>query len=199
MPEQHGRRGACFRVHGRLDVWNGSPSIRLWQIGTHHMLGVDPPESAIMPKVLLTQLEAGYSSTATTWSVRSNANGRSGRARSASRARRISSPLTARENFLPRESPALFPFATALIRRRMPPKKTRGVSRLRLDGRGGPSLSSDPWGSIPTSCGRPVWPAPLWSGRCGWRGAIYSAGVTRHICRCSGQRRRSITATRRRR
>lgn len=30
----------CFVVHGRLSFWNGSPSTRIWVIGTKHMLGV---------------------------------------------------------------------------------------------------------------------------------------------------------------
>ncbi len=50
---------ACYRIHGRLDVWNGTPSIRLWHIGTHHMLGIEPPEGAVMPDILLKQLQAG--------------------------------------------------------------------------------------------------------------------------------------------
>jgi hypothetical protein len=30
----------CYWTHGRLSVYNGSPSFRIWQIGTGHMLGV---------------------------------------------------------------------------------------------------------------------------------------------------------------
>jgi hypothetical protein len=30
----------CFTVHGRLSFWNGSPTARIWWIGTKHMLGV---------------------------------------------------------------------------------------------------------------------------------------------------------------
>jgi hypothetical protein len=30
----------CYRTHGRLSVYNGSPSFRIWQIGTRHVLGV---------------------------------------------------------------------------------------------------------------------------------------------------------------
>jgi hypothetical protein len=52
---------ACTTMHGRLDVWNGTPSIRLWHIGTHHMLGIEPLEHPIMPAILLEQLQAGYS------------------------------------------------------------------------------------------------------------------------------------------
>jgi hypothetical protein len=30
---------ACFTVHGRLSAWNGSPTMRIWRVGTHRMLG----------------------------------------------------------------------------------------------------------------------------------------------------------------
>jgi hypothetical protein len=32
--------GACFTIHGRLRLYNGTPSIRIWQIGTTRLLGV---------------------------------------------------------------------------------------------------------------------------------------------------------------
>jgi hypothetical protein len=28
-------------VHGRMDLWNGTPSVRIWVIGTHRVLGVE--------------------------------------------------------------------------------------------------------------------------------------------------------------
>ena len=31
--------GQCFVVHGRLTLANGNPSVRIWQVGTKHMLG----------------------------------------------------------------------------------------------------------------------------------------------------------------
>jgi hypothetical protein len=31
---------ACFTVHGRLSLWNGTPSLRIWRIGTNRILGV---------------------------------------------------------------------------------------------------------------------------------------------------------------
>lgn len=31
---------ACFTVRGRLSLWNGNPTARIWWIGTHHILGV---------------------------------------------------------------------------------------------------------------------------------------------------------------
>lgn len=32
--------GRCFRVRGRLSLYNGTPTIRLWRAGTRRMLGV---------------------------------------------------------------------------------------------------------------------------------------------------------------
>ena len=32
--------GECFPVHGRLSFWNGTPSLRLWNIRTNRILGV---------------------------------------------------------------------------------------------------------------------------------------------------------------
>ena len=31
---------ACFTIHGRLNVWNGSPSLRIWPVGTRRIMGV---------------------------------------------------------------------------------------------------------------------------------------------------------------
>lgn len=31
--------GACFTVHGRLSGWNGSPTLRIWRVGTNRILG----------------------------------------------------------------------------------------------------------------------------------------------------------------
>jgi hypothetical protein len=30
----------CFKVHGRLAVYNGAPALRIWKIGSKRMLGV---------------------------------------------------------------------------------------------------------------------------------------------------------------
>ncbi len=32
--------GPCFQVRGRMNYWNGTPSVRIWQIGTKRILGV---------------------------------------------------------------------------------------------------------------------------------------------------------------
>lgn len=32
--------GRCFSVRGRLSVYNGTPSVRLWKIGSRRILGV---------------------------------------------------------------------------------------------------------------------------------------------------------------
>lgn len=43
----------CFVIHGRLQLSNGTPSIRIWRIGTERILGVPdgPPgdEQATLP------------------------------------------------------------------------------------------------------------------------------------------------------
>ena len=38
--------GKCFNVHGRLSVYNGTPSIRLWPLGTKRLLGIIDPRDA---------------------------------------------------------------------------------------------------------------------------------------------------------
>lgn len=43
--------GKCFKVRGRLSLYNGAPTIRLWRAGTKRMLGVSAGYST-----------AGYSS-----------------------------------------------------------------------------------------------------------------------------------------
>lgn len=43
--------GRCFTVRGRLSLYNGSPTIRLWRAGTRRILGVSSSYA-----------EAGYSS-----------------------------------------------------------------------------------------------------------------------------------------
>ena len=32
--------GECRTVHGRLNVWNGGTPLKIWVVGTHHLLGV---------------------------------------------------------------------------------------------------------------------------------------------------------------
>lgn len=34
-------RGQCGVVHGRMDLWNGTPSVRIWVVGTRRILGVE--------------------------------------------------------------------------------------------------------------------------------------------------------------
>jgi hypothetical protein len=33
--------GSCFKVHGRISAYNGTPTLRIWRIGTDRLLGVD--------------------------------------------------------------------------------------------------------------------------------------------------------------
>ena len=53
--------GACFPVHGRAAVYNGSPTVRIWRIGTRRLLGVSdsrcqPPDCRQMPDDLRARL-----------------------------------------------------------------------------------------------------------------------------------------------
>ena len=36
--------GKCFMVHGRLSVYSGTPSVRLWRLGGKRLLGVFDPK-----------------------------------------------------------------------------------------------------------------------------------------------------------
>lgn len=47
--------GPCYKVRGRLSYYNGTPSTRIWIIGTHRMLGVlgEDPELPANIKPLL--------------------------------------------------------------------------------------------------------------------------------------------------
>jgi hypothetical protein len=35
---------SCFSVRGRLSYWNGTPSARIWRVGTHRVLGIHHDE-----------------------------------------------------------------------------------------------------------------------------------------------------------
>jgi hypothetical protein len=56
--------GKCFRVHGRLSVYNGTPSIRLWPSGSKRLLGIiDPndtsnaPGPSVLPEEIKSKLD----------------------------------------------------------------------------------------------------------------------------------------------
>ena len=40
--------GPCYTVRGRLSYYNGTPSTRIWIVGTHRMLGI-PSEDSDLP------------------------------------------------------------------------------------------------------------------------------------------------------
>src|SRR5262245_25492223 len=53
--------GKCFRVHGRLSVYNGAPAMRIWKIGTKRILGVSDQRFALpgyrnIPETIQNQL-----------------------------------------------------------------------------------------------------------------------------------------------
>ena len=37
-------RDPCRIVHGRMSLWNGTPSVRIWVVGTKRILGVVQPD-----------------------------------------------------------------------------------------------------------------------------------------------------------
>jgi hypothetical protein len=43
---------SCFQVHGKVFYSNGTPSLRIWRIGSSRILGVLPPENEIVPSNL---------------------------------------------------------------------------------------------------------------------------------------------------
>ena len=47
--------GKCSTVRGRMNYWNGTPSTRIWIIGTHRMLGL-PCEDAGLPENIRSHL-----------------------------------------------------------------------------------------------------------------------------------------------
>ena len=48
--------GKCFAVTGRISVYNGSPSVRIYPKGSKRLLGVLPSENEIMPSDLRAQI-----------------------------------------------------------------------------------------------------------------------------------------------
>lgn len=49
--------GACFTSRGRLSVWNGAPSLRIWRVGTKRILGVEDDHP--LPENLAKQMDFG--------------------------------------------------------------------------------------------------------------------------------------------
>jgi len=39
--------GSCFEVKGRLSVYNGAPSLRIWKVGTKRILGISEQRYAL--------------------------------------------------------------------------------------------------------------------------------------------------------
>ncbi len=50
--------GKPFRVHGRLSVYNGNPSCRIWIVGTNRILGIhEAEEECPVPPILFQVLK----------------------------------------------------------------------------------------------------------------------------------------------
>jgi hypothetical protein len=41
---------SCYWTHGRLSIYNGNPSLRVWKIGTKHLLGIYGGPSTFPPR-----------------------------------------------------------------------------------------------------------------------------------------------------
>lgn len=50
--------GACYKVYGRMLLYNGMPSARIWVVGTKRILGIkqDNQESPRIPAALVAKL-----------------------------------------------------------------------------------------------------------------------------------------------
>jgi len=48
--------GDCFRIHGRVQVYNGASNVRIWPVGSTRLLGVLPTEQEIVPDNVRRQL-----------------------------------------------------------------------------------------------------------------------------------------------
>ncbi len=55
--------GECFEVHGRLNFWNGNPTLRMWRVGTKRYFGVLDDEAPIVPANLAAALKPGFGRT----------------------------------------------------------------------------------------------------------------------------------------
>ena len=55
--------GACFTVHGRRSVANGTPSFRIWPVGTRRIIGVvaanGDAEAAVLPPAVESRVVHG--------------------------------------------------------------------------------------------------------------------------------------------
>jgi hypothetical protein len=54
--------GPCVTIRGRLSYANGSPSVRMWKVGTHRLLGVEDESyqkpSCVLPREIRVLLNA---------------------------------------------------------------------------------------------------------------------------------------------
>ena len=49
--------GDCWEIRGRLQVYNGTPNLRIWPVGTKRLLGVVPSEAEIIPEHLRAKIK----------------------------------------------------------------------------------------------------------------------------------------------
>ena len=53
--------GHCVSVHGRVQLYNGWPQLRVWPVGTDRLLGVLPSECELAPQSVLAHVKQGES------------------------------------------------------------------------------------------------------------------------------------------
>jgi len=52
---------ACYSLRGRISTYNGTPSLRIWPVGSARLLGVLPTENEIMPNNIRGKVSFGQS------------------------------------------------------------------------------------------------------------------------------------------
>jgi len=48
--------GACWNIRGKVTLWNGNPSVRIWPVGTKRILGVRDADPMLIPGELAKSL-----------------------------------------------------------------------------------------------------------------------------------------------
>jgi hypothetical protein len=43
---------ACYSLRGRISAYNGTPSLRIWPVGSARLLGILPAENEILPNTI---------------------------------------------------------------------------------------------------------------------------------------------------
>jgi len=52
---------ACYLLRGRISAYNGTPSLRIWPVGSSRLLGILPSEHEIVPNNIRGKVSFGQS------------------------------------------------------------------------------------------------------------------------------------------